>query len=127
MPNEDKPATLKKLLTATAADDNYHDLIRAIQLKKRYKDLRKDHPGWDFKEKWDHLSAQIVGNTYIVMLDEHRIVIPGAYRQEILHQLHDDSHLTTAKMIAFAENRYYWPSMNTIYSKVSLNYNNNTI
>ena len=38
--NEDKPATLKKLLAAANADDSYNDLIRAIQLKKRYTDLK---------------------------------------------------------------------------------------
>ena len=55
------------------------------------------------------------------MLDEHRIVIPSSYRQEILRQLHDDSHLTTAKITAFAENRYYWPTMKAEIKEISEN------
>ena len=68
-----------------------------------------------------HLSAKVVGNTYLAMLNEHRIVIPSAYRKEILEHLHSDSHLTTAKMIAFAENCCYWPTMAKEIKEISQN------
>ena len=106
----EKDMQLQPLLQAARCDEAYVALLDALENGKDIKDLPPSHPAKAYKSVWTELSVVGENTNRLLVYDGHRIVVPLAYRQEILRRLHL-SHAGIAKTRKQAQELYYWPGI----------------
>ena len=97
-------------LFKAAEDSNYQDIVEVIRRDVDPKKLPAEHPGRAFKEVWERISIIDDLPNPLLVLDDHRIIVPKGARKEILRKLHIP-HMGVTKTRKTAGKRYFWPKM----------------
>ena len=101
-----------KSLSDVANDPEYAALRTALKNDINPKNLSHDHPAKAFANVWSQLSLLDNSEKSLIILDDHRIVIPKPARKLILRLLHVP-HAGLSKTRTAASKLYYWPGMNS--------------
>lgn len=95
------------LTNAARSDECYADLYQAVRTRRTLDQLRRNHPGHQYKKEWDRLS---VDNSGLVLIDSTRIIVPFSARKEMLKRLHL-AHQGIVRTKARARQTLFWHGM----------------
>lgn len=93
-------------------DQDYMQIMAAIESNAHPKTLAKDHPAISYTEIWDFLSLERDLIWY-----NNRIIVPQCMRRKILNLLHR-GHSGINMTMALAKMYYYWPGITNDISQV---------
>jgi len=92
-------------------DSEYEEVVEAVRLGLRPKDMADSHPAKAYGSVWDSLSPVSDDKDSLLLLDGHRLVVPQKGRKDALKRLHA-GHCGILKTMQLAKELYYWPGMN---------------
>ena len=92
-----------------AIDKHYNAIVLAIKTVANFKQLPGHHPACKLLIVCDQLSIAKLGETYVILLDGRRIVVPKGARKNIIKELHC-AHSGLTKTFKMAKQLYFWPN-----------------
>jgi hypothetical protein len=105
-----------QLATAAAEDDQYQQMVQALENDHFNLSQNPSHPAWSLKSNWDSLSTvHLPEGTLIAMGD--RIFVPQTERERVLVELHK-THQGSVKTKLAAKESYFWSGMNNEISNI---------
>ena len=105
-----KDPLFAKLFRAAEEDTKYIEVVDAIKRGKSLKELESGHPAHQLGSVWQHLSLIDNEPHPLILLEDHRIVIPQSQRKHILETLHIP-HRGVSSTQKHARSYFYWPGM----------------
>lgn len=100
---------LLSLSEISKSDGEYQDIIATLSSNKNPKVLPQNHPARLYRKQWEDISWD--NESGLLLLHNHRIIVPQAARPQILKELHR-SHQGLRRTRAQARGMYFWPGIN---------------
>merc|ERR1712081_133426 len=92
------------------SDEDYSYMVSAIKEKVNPREIKEESELKKIEGSLQSLSLYQTKEGKIIVRDGQEILIPKAYREEILRELHS-THLSDASMLNLAKSKLYWPGL----------------